>query len=122
MTAPKNIEQEAKPKMSMIPFDLLRDFLIPAYEEGVIKYYRESWRKGFKISDMFDSLQRHSTQFFHNLEDDDKEALERFNIKKHHLGAMLFAVLCMCDTITNHPELDDREAIMKGLVDEIKEG
>jgi hypothetical protein len=118
-TAPKNIEQEDKPKMSAIPLDLLRDFLLPAYKEGWVKYYRESWRKGFKISDMMDAHERHMTQFFHELEDYDQETWKKYGIKKHHLGAMLFCIICMCDTIKNHPELDDRRAILNG---EVKKG
>ena len=114
MTAPKNIEQEGKPKMSAIPLDLLRDFLLPAYEEGFVKYFRESWRKGFKTSDMFDACQRHLTQYFYEQEDNDQETLEKYGIKKHHLGAVLFCVLCMCDTAKNHPELDDRKSIFNG--------
>lgn len=113
-TAPKNIDQEAKPKMSAIPLDLLRDYLLPAYEEGYIKYYRESWRKGFKISDMFDAIQRHLTQYFYEQEDFDQDTLKDYNIKKKHLGAVVFCVLCMCDTDKNHPELDDRKDIFNG--------
>ena len=108
MTAPKNNIEEGKPQMSLIPMDVLRDFLIPAYMEGLQKYSRESWRGGFKISVMEDAARRHMCQFFHDGEDYDQESLERFNIKKHHLGAALFSILCMCQTLRDHPELDDR--------------
>ena len=107
MSAPKNNEQENKPQMSLIPLDILRDFLEPAYREGLIKYSRESWRGGFKTSVMFDALQRHLTQFFYDGEDYDIEA-ENIGVKKHHLGGALFCLLCMCDTVKNHPEMDDR--------------
>lgn len=106
-TAPKNNAEEDKPQMSLIPYDLLREFLEPAYREGLIKYSRESWRGGFKISVMMDALLRHTTQFFFGLEDYDSDA-EKLGVKKHHLGAALFCILCMCDTVKNHPELDDR--------------
>lgn len=112
--APKNNLLEAKPLMSLIPLDILRDFLTPAYMEGLQKYWRESWRKGFKTSDMFDAMQRHATQYFYELEDYDQETMDKFCIKKHHLGAILFCVLCMCDTAANHPELDDRKAVING--------
>lgn len=56
---------------------------------------------------MIDALRRHEKAFFHKKEDIDPDAL-KFGIKKHHLGAMLFCIICMCDTIKNHPELDDR--------------
>lgn len=107
MTAPKNNLIENKPQLSLIPMDLLSTFLEPAYREGLIKYDRESWRKGFNISTMIDALRRHEKAFFHKKEDIDPDAL-KFGIKKHHLGAMLFCIICMCDTIKNHPELDDR--------------
>jgi hypothetical protein len=116
MTAPKNIVEENKAKMSAIPLDLLRDYLLPAYAEGWVKYYRESWRGGFKTSDMFDALQRHSTKYFYELENYDQETWERYKLKKKHLSAMLFCVLCMCDTDKNHPELDDRESIFNGKI------
>jgi len=106
-TAPKNHEQENKPQMSLIPMDLLRDFLEPAYREGLIKYYRESWRKGFKSTVMMDALQRHLTQWFYEGQEFDPDA-EKLGVKKHHLGGALFCLLCLCDTVSNHPELDDR--------------
>ena len=113
MTAPKNHIVENKPQMSLIPDDLLRDFLEPAYREGLLKYYRESWREGFPLSIMMDATKRHLTAFFHDGEELDKETLEKYGIRKYHLGAALFCILCMCDTVMNHPEMDDRRKIVK---------
>lgn len=107
MPAPKNNIEENKPQMSLIPLDILAEFLVPAYMEGLEKYSRESWRLGFKVTTMMDALQRHLTAFFYDGEDFDTDA-EKFNVKKHHLGGALFSLLCMCDTVANHPELDDR--------------
>jgi len=107
MVAPKNNLIEDKPQMSLIPDDLLRDFGEPAYREGIIKYIRESWRDGFPITVMMDALKRHMTQFYYDGEDFDTDA-EKYGVKKHHLGGALFCILCMCDTVKNHPELDDR--------------
>jgi hypothetical protein len=106
-TAPKNILQEGKPKPSIIPMDILMKVLEPAYQEGIIKYYRESWRIGFLTSDMFDAAMRHLIAYYYDKEDYDKDS-EKQGIKKLHLGGVLFSVLCMCDTLLNHPELDDR--------------
>lgn len=106
--APKNNLQEDKPLMSLIPMDLLAEFLEPAYREGLIKYSRESWRDGFNISTMIDALRRHEAAFWHTGEDLDPDAMA-IGVEKHHLGGMLFCVLCMCDTITNHPGRDDRQ-------------
>lgn len=106
--APKNTAQEGKPKMSLIPMDILAHFLCPAYEEGLLKYWRESWRAGFPTSEMADAALRHLSAYKDKKEDYDPETFEKYGIKKHHLGAVLFCVLCMCDTFLNHPELDDR--------------
>lgn len=102
--APKNNAQEDKPQMSLIPLDLLREFLEPAYREGVEKYGRESWRAGFNTTVMMDALQRHLTSFFYDGEDTDPDS----KTGKHHLGGALFCILSMCDTVSNHPEMDDR--------------
>jgi hypothetical protein len=110
--APKDTEKEKKPDASLIPLDLLIDFLVPAYEEGLIKYYRDSWREGFTTTHMIGGLLRHLSSYEEG-EDYDPDTLERFDIKKHHLGAMIFCVLCMCDTFKNHPELDDRRHLIK---------
>jgi len=59
VTAPKNNIEEGKPRMSLLPLDLLSKYLVPAYEEGVKKYNRESWRDGFHTSIMIDSVLRH---------------------------------------------------------------
>lgn len=107
MVAPKNIDQENKSKPSLIPLDILIKYLEPAYREGLIKYYRESWRLGFKTTDMYDAAIRHLEKYFYQKENWDPDA-EKLGIIKHHLGGALFSILCMLDTFENHPELDDR--------------
>ena len=106
--APKNNVQENKSQMSLIPLDILSDILVPTYMEGLIKYSRESWRKGFLMSTMMDSAQRHLSDFFYKGEDYDPDA-QKLGINKTHLGGVLFSILCMADTFLNHPELDDRK-------------
>jgi len=105
--APKNHEQEGKPDAGLIPFDLLLKVLEPAYQEGLLKYYRESWRLGFPTSVMYASCLRHLSAFFFDKEDFDSDA-EKLGIKKTHLGGAMFALICMYDTFINHPEMDDR--------------
>ncbi len=105
--ATKNIDLENKPKPSVIPIDLLIEVLEPAYREGLIKYSREDWRFGFKTTDMMDAALRHLSAYYYKGEDYDKEA-EKSNIKKHHLGAAIFCLICMYDTFAYHPEMDDR--------------
>ena len=106
--APKNNVQENKSQMSLIPLDILSDILVPTYMEGLIKYSRESWRKGFLMSTMMDSTQRHLSAFFYKGEDYDPDA-QKLGINKTHLGGAIFSILCMSDTFLNHPELDDRK-------------
>ncbi len=107
-TAPKDNKKEGKPQMSLLPMDLLQELLVPAYEEGLQKYFRESWRLGFKMSDMMDALQRHITKFYYKREEFDQETLKTYNIKKHHLGAALFCIISMYNTLQVNPQLDNR--------------
>ena len=106
-TAPKNNAKEGKPRASLIPWDILLEYLCPAYEEGIIKYVRESWREGFKVTDMYDALQRHLTAFFFDREDYDPDAA-KLGVKKHHLAGAMFCILSILWTLKTHPELDDR--------------
>ena len=103
MPAPKNNKSEKKNEMSLIPFDILSKMLYPAYKEGVEKYERESWRKGFKQSVLMDACLRHLTSFFYDREDFDKDCPE-----KHHLGAAVFCLVSMYHSWENFPEFDDR--------------
>jgi len=106
-TAPKNNLKENKPQPTLIPMDLLIRYLEPAYREGLLKYYRESWRQGFWVSDMIDAAQRHITDFFYEKEDFDPDA-EKLGIVKHHLAGAIFSLLCVLQTLEKHPHLDDR--------------
>jgi len=108
VTAPKNNLKEGKPRMSMLPLDVLARHLCPAYEEGSKKGYpRESWRIGFFVSDMMDAAERHMTEFFYEGQDWDKDA-EALGIKKHHLAGAIFSLICVLHTLDTRPELDDR--------------
>ena len=103
MPAPKNNKEEKKAEMSLLPLDVLADMLCPAYEEGVEKYERESWREGFQTSILMDACLRHLKAFYYNREDFDPERPE-----KHHLGAALFCLISMYHSWENYPEMDDR--------------
>lgn len=106
-TAPKNNLKEGKPRASLIPWDILIEYLVPTYEEGVHKYKRESWRDGFNISVLYDALQRHLIAFFYKHEDIDPE-ITKPGLKAYHLGAAMFCILSMIWTLKTRPELDDR--------------
>jgi hypothetical protein len=103
-TAPKNNLTEKKARMSLLPMDLLRKHLVPAYEEGVVKYERESWRQGFEVSVMVDACMRHIEEFFWQGENIDPDAPNG----KHHLGGAIFCLLSILHTMDTRPELDDR--------------
>jgi hypothetical protein len=107
-TAPKDHEKENKFQPSLLPMDLLVPMLEPAYREGVLKYHRESWRNGFNATVMYDALRRHLDAWFYELESYDPESMEKFNIEKHHLGAVIFCVINLYNTEMNFPHLDDR--------------
>jgi len=106
---PKNNVQEDKHDMAELPLDLLAELLCPAYKEGTQhKYYRNSWRKGFKMSVMMAACLRHLTKFFYFGEVWDKETLEKYGIKKHHLGAAIFCIISLYNDWKNNPKNDDR--------------
>ena len=108
--APKKSKQENKPQPSLIPMDILIEVLEPAYREGLLKYERESWRKGFLTTEMMDAAMRHIEKCFYEKEDFDKDAMN-FKIKKHHLGGAIFSLICMYYSLTRYPDLDDRPKV-----------
>jgi len=114
--APKNADADGKVKASLIPWDILMEFLPPAYEEGLIKYEKESWRRGFKVSQMFESATRHLTTFYYQGENLDPEAVEKYGIEKHHLAGAIFSLLSILHTMKYRPELDDRRSPTNGYL------
>lgn len=105
--APKNNILEAKPDMSLLPLDLLEG-LARTYEYGCIKYSRNSWRKGFKQSNMLAASLRHITDYKDKGQMFDIDAIERADMHIYHIDMAIFNLLCVKDSILNHPELDDR--------------
>jgi len=109
--APKDIIE--KSDLSTIPLDLLDELLDPTYAEGLFKYYKESWRKGFPISVLYSALRRHLNQFFFEREDFDKETFEKYGIQKTHLGAIIFCCISMYNSLKLNKGFDDRPYIKK---------
>lgn len=103
----KQIDKD-KAQFSLIPFDILGNLLEPAYREGLLKYSKDSWRDGIKVSKLFDAAMRHLVKFMYYREELDLETLEKTDIKKAHLGAAIFNILTIENTIRNYPDLDDR--------------
>lgn len=105
--APKNHITLAKDPMTAIPLDMLRKYLLPAYQEGFILYERESWRRGFKTSVMVEAILRHTERFFYHNENLDPDSL-KVGIEKHHLAGVIFSSISALHSLENYPELDDR--------------
>lgn len=105
--APKNNILEAKPDMSLLPLDLL-EYEVRPYEYGLIKYSRNSWRKGFLQSVMLAASLRHIGDYKDKGQMFDPDAKEKANMDVHHIAAAIFCLRCVMDSIINHPELDDR--------------
>jgi len=108
-TAPKNNVQEGKARLSLLPMDILKRYLVPAYEEGVIKYRRESWRQGFLVSDLADAALRHIEEFYWQ----GKTVDESSSTKKHPLAGAVFCLLSILHTMEVRPDLDDRPCNMR---------
>ena len=109
--APKDVLTERKLNMCELPLDLLKKFLVPAYEYGSFyKYHRHSWRKGLPTSEVYSSTLRHLSQFWDEGRELDEDAFDRSKGEHlvHHLGMAMFGIACMMDTLANHPEMDDR--------------
>lgn len=114
-TAPKDHLKEKKLDPSLLPMDVLIKYVVPAYQEGLQKYERESWRRGFHTSTLLAACQRHLAAYTGG-EDYDPEPKEKFDIDKHHLGAAIFCLLSILHSNEHHPELDDRRDIRTGNV------
>lgn len=107
LNAPKNDGKEGKPRMSVVPLDIIEELLPPAYMEGIEKYLQESWRLGFEYSKIFDALQRHINAFFYKGEDFDPDP-RALKYKKHHLAGVIFSALSLYWSWKTRPDLDDR--------------
>ena len=105
--APNRAREVGKVRATVLPMDVILKYLPPAFEEGVLKYYENSWRQGMPVSEMVDKAMRHLVQFHWDFEDYDKEALEH-GIVKHHLAAVIFCCTTALHTLEHHPEKDDR--------------
>lgn len=68
---------------------------------GAIKYEEENWRKGIPFMDQYGAMLRHLLLWKFG-EDYDEES------GAHHFGAVAFAMECVLEYMTTHPELDNR--------------
>ena len=96
-----------KPDPTLLPMDVLTKYLIPAYEEGLVHYYRDSWREGIPVSQTIAAALRHIEDFYWQRVDWDASALKA-GVVKHHLAGAIFSLLTALHTMEYHPQLDDR--------------
>lgn len=107
MSAPKDGTNRIP--YSRVPLDLIGQMWAEAMAEGDTKYYPDSWREGFLVSTTMNQLLSHYRAFMFDCEDYDKDAEENFQIQKHHLSAMLWAVVAVYNSLKIDPErFDDR--------------
>lgn len=98
---------------------LTKTMMVNALKYGLSKYFKNSWRAGFKVSRMYDACCHHIDAFFHERQDLDPES------GVHHLDLALFNVVMMRYSVDIEGK-DDRppvtpeqiaEVIKKGLED-----
>lgn len=70
---------EGKPRMELLPLDLLMKRLSPWYAEGAKKYKDNNWRKGQPQSAVLGSLLRHLTKWQMGMTDEDHLAAVVWN-------------------------------------------
>jgi len=104
---PKNDAEENKPDLSLLPMDLLEE-VAKAYEYGLTKYSRNSWREGFEQHRMQAAAMRHSADYWDKGELYDPDAMEKAGMEVMHPAMVIFNMLCIIDSIKNHPEFDTR--------------
>lgn len=95
---------EKKPDLSLLPLDLL-GIVTRAYEYGLVKYFRNNHRKGFETNRCIAAAMRHISDWNDRGQEYDKDAYEVAGMRVHHIGMAIFNLLCVLDSITNHPEL-----------------
>jgi len=104
--APKNNEEENKPKLCLLPFDVLEQDAV-AYEYGVHKYEQYSWMGGFITSELISSALRHIKAFFWEGEKYDREA-SKAGFMMHHLASARFCLASIMHAEIEGVGIDDR--------------
>lgn len=88
-------DDAGKPKMSLIPHEeLIR--VLDRYRTGADRFGANNWKNGMKLTELYDSAQRHLTSWFMGDTTEDHAAAAVWNI----MGAMWME--------KNKPEMDDR--------------
>jgi hypothetical protein len=106
--APK--EDAGKTKWSLLPMKALEQ-VVKVFEFGCSKYARDSWRKGFAYSDIYDAALRHLTDWWEGEDIEDESKL-------YTISHAAWNVLILVHLVLFFPENDDRPHKKKEQDDE----
>lgn len=91
---------ESKVKWSLVDFDCFED-MVKVLEFGAKKYAAWNWKKGLKITEVMESLQRHQNAIAKG-ENLDPES------KLPHIGHLQCNAMFLAYMLKYKPEMDDR--------------
>jgi len=103
MEAPKNDAIEQKPRLELLPMDLL-GLVADTYDYGTSKYYHNSHRQGFPTNRMISAALRHISNWNDEGQEFDLDAYERTGKKVHHIAMAIFNLLSVLEAIKYHPD------------------
>ena len=91
-TGSQRDSSENKPRMELLPYDILMERIAPLYASGAAAYGDNDWRKGQPSSAVFGSLMRHLTKWQKGERDED------------HLAAVVWNALALINNEMYHSE------------------
>lgn len=104
-TAKRN--NEGKPKWSLVHFPSLEP-LVEALEYGAEKYSAHGWKKGYRATEIAESLMRHLFAWLEGEDIDPESGVP-------HIGLIQANAMFLGYQMKFKPELDDRDKIEKHL-------
>jgi hypothetical protein len=79
--------------------------MVQVLEYGAKKYSPNQWKKGFPITEIYDSLMRHMIAFMNGEDNDPESGLP-------HIGHIQCNIMFMAYVKENHPKFDDRLTVI----------
>lgn len=106
---PEGVKYDAgKPKWSLLPWDALREVVL-VFTIGAQKYEERNWERGMAWSRVFNSMQRHATDWFqHRAERDPETSLRQ-------IAQVAWSALVLCAFEIRGIGTDDRPGANPGL-------
>jgi hypothetical protein len=93
-------DNEGKPKWSLVDFDALED-MVRVLEYGARKYSPDNWKNGLKVTEVTESLLRHTFALLQGENDDPETGLP-------HAGHILCNAMFLSYMLKFKPDFDDR--------------